>query len=92
MALQRLRNDPEADWELRNWSPLWGPDLVGASRLYCATLCEDGNVVHTPVGRTPTSAVVSFLWNAPPAAARRDDGQGATIPQECPGERGWTRH
>ena len=32
MALQRLRNDPEAGWELRNRTPLWGPDFLMVSQ------------------------------------------------------------
>ena len=28
MALQRLRNDPEAGWELRKRTPLWSPDFL----------------------------------------------------------------
>ena len=27
-ALQRLRNDPKASWELRNRTALWGPDFL----------------------------------------------------------------
>ena len=32
MALQRLRNDPGAGWELRNPTPLWGPDFLMVSQ------------------------------------------------------------
>ena len=31
MALQRLRNDPEAGWELRKRTPLWSPDFLMVS-------------------------------------------------------------
>ena len=32
MALQRLRNDPEAGWELRKRTPLWSPDFLMVSQ------------------------------------------------------------
>ena len=43
MALQRLRNDPEAGWELRNRTPLWGPDFLMVS--------QDCRGIQKPAGR-----------------------------------------
>ena len=45
MPPQRLRNDPEAGWELRNRTPLWRPDFLMVSRN-----CTGGRRNSVPVG------------------------------------------
>ena len=49
MALQRLRNDPEAGWELRNRTFLWGPDFLMVSQdCIGVTIMVSGGGVWEP--------------------------------------------
>ena len=50
MALQRLRNDPEAGWELRNRTPLWGPDFLMVSP---DCTCGDAPYLEVPLPLVP---------------------------------------
>ena len=49
MALQRLRNDPEAGWELRKLTPLWSPDFLMMSPdcILCSGKVKMMNKVDT---------------------------------------------
>ena len=51
MALQRLRNDPEAGWELRKRTPLWSPDflMVSPDCIHRVAPSADGGLAGGPV-------------------------------------------
>ena len=51
MALQRLRNDPEAGWELRKRTPLWGPDFLINDESSVPLLCGDEGADVCQMGR-----------------------------------------
>ena len=59
MALQRLRNDPEAGWELRKRTPLWSPDFLMMSPD-CTLDVQDRYGLKL-VGNEPGARVLTFL-------------------------------